>query len=486
LPVLISENGAVTLPPRFAEIIGPGTPTHELAALLSARGHRCYLVGGPVRDVLLGREFDDFDITTDARPEAIKAAIGDWVDDLWLQGERYGTVGARKDGVTFEVTTFRADVYVPESRKPEVVFGDSIETDLGRRDFTVNAMALRLDADAPELVDPFDGLADLTARVLRTPQSTELSFGDDPLRMLRAARFAATLGFEPSDDVVRAMHDMRGRLEIISAERIRDELSKMLLADDPGPGLWLIARTHLSDEFLPELNQMELEQDPIHRHKDVLAHTIAVVQNTRASLVLRLAALLHDIGKPKTRGYSSSGVTFHYHDVVGARMARTRLTALRYPAQVVDDVVKLVELHLRFHTYRMGWTDSAVRRYVRDAGPLLDELNQLTRCDCTTRNKRKADALGRRMDELESRIEELQVEEDLAKIKPPLDGVQVMAYLGVAGGPIVGEALKQLLELRLDRGPMSPDDGYLALDEWARGRGLEPAGDRVDAAKPRD
>jgi poly(A) polymerase len=476
----------VTLPARFAEIIGPGTAVRDLASRLAASGHRCYLVGGPVRDMLLGRPMIDFDLTTDARPDAIKAAIGDWADDVWLQGERYGTVGARKAGITYEVTTFRADVYAPESRKPEVTFGDSIETDLGRRDFTVNAMALRLDVDDTELVDPYDGRHDLHDRVLRTPQTTELSFGDDPLRMLRAARFAATLGFEPSDDVVKAMHDMRARLEIVSAERIRDEVSKLLLADDPGPGLWLVARTRLADEFLPELTQMELEQDPIHRHKDVLAHTIAVVQNVESSLVLRLAALLHDIGKPKTRGYSSSGVTFHYHDVVGARMARTRLNALRYPKQLVDDVTKLVELHLRFHTYRMGWTDSAVRRYVRDAGPLLHELNQLTRCDCTTRNKRKAEALSRRMDELEARIDELEEQEQLASIKPPLDGVQVMAYLGVKPSRMVGDALDHLLELRIERGPMSIDDGYAALDEWARERGTEPAGTRVDPAKPRE
>ncbi len=475
----------MSLPARFAEIIGPGTAVHELAGLLSARGHSCYLVGGPVRDVFLDRDFGDYDLTTDARPDAIKAAIGDWADDVWLQGERFGTVGARKGDSMFEVTTFRADVYVPESRKPEVIFGDSIETDLGRRDFTVNSMALRLDGDAPEFVDPYNGIADLAARVLRTPQSTEISFGDDPLRMLRAARFAATLGFEPSDDVVKAMHDMRGRLEIVSAERVRDELSKLLLAADPSPGLWLIARTRLADEFLPELNQMELEQDPIHRHKDVLAHTIAVVQNVEPDLVLRLAALLHDIGKPKTRGYSSSGVTFHYHDVVGGRMARTRLTALRYPKQVVEDVVKLVELHLRFHTYRMGWTDSAVRRYVRDAGPLLRELNQLTRCDCTTRNKRKAEALARRMDDLEARIEELRAQEELDSIKPPLDGVQVMAYLGLGPSKTVGEALEYLRELRIERGPMTVDEAYTVLGDWARDRGIDPPGTRVDPAKPR-
>jgi poly(A) polymerase len=329
-------------------------------------------------------------------------------------------------------------------------------------------MALAL--DEPELVDPFGGLADLAARRLRTPMSPEVSFEDDPLRMLRAARFTATLAMRPTPDVVAAITAMRDRLEIVSAERIRDELSKLLVADDPSEGLWLVARTRLADEFLPELNAMQLEQDPIHRHKDVLAHTIAVVAKTSPDLVLRLAALLHDIGKPKTRGFAAGGVTFHHHEVVGARMARERLAALRYPNDVVDAVTKLVELHLRFHTYRMGWTDSAVRRYVRDAGPLLAELNELTRCDCTTRNAKKAAALARRMDELEARIATLNEQEELAKIKPPLDGRQIMEFLGVAPGPIVGEARQFLLDQRLDEGPMSEEDAYRRLAEWAKRR----------------
>jgi poly(A) polymerase len=385
---------------------------------------------------------------------------------VWLQGRRFGTIGARRRGDDFEITTFRAEQYPADSRKPEVTFGDTIEADLERRDFTVNAMALRL-SDAT-LVDPHDGLADLVARRLRTPLSPEISFGDDPLRMLRAARFASSLGFEPVDEVVAAMHAMRHRLEIVSAERVRDELSKLLVADDPSPGLWLLSRTELSDEFLPELNAMQLEQDPVHRHKDVLAHTIAVVQNTRPELRLRLAALLHDVGKPKTRGFQDGGVTFHHHEVVGARMARTRMTALRYPNELTDDVVSLVELHLRFHTYRMGWTDSAVRRYVRDAGHLLDDLNHLTRCDCTTRNPRKSEALSRRMDEFEARIEELRAEEELAKIRPPLDGTEVMEHLGCGPGPIVGRALKFLLEMRLDEGPIEREVALRRLDEWAR------------------
>jgi poly(A) polymerase len=335
-------------------------------------------------------------------------------------------------------------------------------------------MALAL--DEPELVDPFGGLADLGGLRLKTPMAPEVSFEDDPLRMLRAARFTATLGLQPVDEVLAAITAMRDRLEIVSAERIGDELSKLMLADDPSAGLWLISRTKLSDEFLPELNSMQLEQDPIHRHKDVLAHTIAVVAKTSPRVRLRLAALLHDVGKPKTRGFGPQGVTFHHHEVVGARMARERMVALRYPNDLVDDVAKLVELHLRFHTYRMGWTDSAVRRYVRDAGPLLDDLNELTRCDCTTRNAKKATALAHRMDELEARIAALSEKEELAKIKPALNGDQIMAYLGVAPGPVVGEARNFLLDLRLDEGPMSDDDAYARLAGWARQHGIEPRG----------
>jgi poly(A) polymerase len=457
---------------RFFE---PGSPTQELAARLAKGGHASYLVGGSVRDALLDREIDDVDITTGARPDAIEKAVRGWADAVWLQGQRFGTVGCEKGGERFEITTFRADVYRPESRKPEVSFSDDVETDLSRRDFTVNAMAIRLDAGAEgaELVDPFGGLTDLAARRLRTPQSPEVSFEDDPLRMLRAARFVATLEFEPDDDVVRAIEAMHERLEIISAERIRDELSKMLLARDPSPGLWMIARSGLSRHFLPELNAMELEQDPIHRHKDVLAHTIAVVAKTSPELVLRLAALMHDVGKPRTRGFGPQGVTFHHPEVVGARMARKRLTELRYPTEIVESVAKLVELHLRFHTYRMGWTDSAVRRYVRDAGDLLDELNELTRCDCTTRDERKAKALARRMDELVARIAELQGQEELAKIKPPLNGKQVMAFLDVPPGPVVGEALAFLLEIRLDDGPISEEEAQTRLADWAADQGIQ-------------
>jgi poly(A) polymerase len=460
------------VPPRLARFFEPASPTQALAARLAAAGHRAYLVGGSVRDALLDRDIVDVDIATDARPDAVEKIVSGWADAVWLQGQQFGTVGCRKGDEHFEITTLRADVYQSESRKPEVTFSDDIETDLSRRDFTVNAMAIAL--DDPTLVDPFDGLADLVARRLRTPLSPETSFGDDPLRMVRAARFVATLGFAPDDRLLAAIADMRERLAIVSAERIRDELSKLLLAGDPSPGLWLLARTRLADEFLPELNAMQLEQDPIHRHKDVLAHTIAVVANTSPRLRIRLAALMHDVGKPRTRGYGPQGVTFHHHEVVGARMTRERLTALRFPADVVTEVTRLVELHLRFHTYRMGWTDSAVRRYVRDAGDLLDDLNELTRCDCTTRDKRRAAELARRMDELEARIAELREREELARIRPALDGNQVMGFLGVPPGPLVGEALGFLLEVRLDEGPISEDEAYRRLAAWAREQGIEP------------
>jgi poly(A) polymerase len=465
---------AMTFPPRLAPYFAAESNTQQLAARFREAGHRCYMVGGSVRDAFLDRALEDIDITTDARPDVIEATVRPWADAVWLQGQRFGTIGCAKGDDRFEITTFRAEVYRPESRKPEVRYADDITTDLSRRDFTVNAMALAL--DEPELVDPFDGLADLGARRLRTPMSPDISFEDDPLRMLRAARFIATLGVEPVPELTEAVARMRERLEIVSAERIRDELSKMLVADDPSAGLWFASKTRLADEFLPELNAMQLEQDPIHRHKDVLAHTIAVVAKTRPDLVLRLAALLHDIGKPKTRGFASGGVTFHHHEVVGARMARERLVALRYSNEIVDNVTALVALHLRFHTYRMGWTDSAVRRYVRDAGPLLERLNELTRCDCTTRNAKKAAALARRMDELESRIDELNAQEELKKIKPPLDGVEIMEFLGVEPGPVVGEARSHLLDLRLDEGPMSKDDAYARLAQWATARGIDVKG----------
>jgi poly(A) polymerase len=442
--------------------------TRPLAERFDAAGHRLYLVGGVVRDLLLGRELiaeRDIDLTTDARPDEIKALLRDvGPDAVWAQGERFGTIGCRIDEWSFEVTTHRAEVYVPDSRKPDVQFADAIEADLSRRDFTINAMALAL--PEPELIDPFDGAVDLATSRLRTPLGPHESFGDDPLRMLRAARFIAGYGLEPDRDVVEAVEQMRGRLAIVSAERIRDEFDKLIVVPDPTPGLWFLVDTGLTDEFLPELSAMRLEQDPIHRHKDVLTHTIAVVANTRPERLVRLAALYHDVGKPRTRSIGDEGVSFHHHEVVGARMTRERMRALRYSNDDIEAVSRLVYLHLRFHTYKMGWTDSAVRRFVRDAGPLLDRLIELTRCDCTTRNERKARILATRMDELEARIAELAEQEELAALRPDLDGQEVMAHLGIEPGPEVGQALAFLLELRLEEGPLGRDEALARLDTW--------------------
>ena len=464
------------VPDRFAPLLAELAP---LADRFRAADRRLYLVGGTVRDLLVGRESDgDVDATTDARPEEIKDILDGWAQAVWTQGERFGTIGARRADRAYEITTHRAEAYEPDSRKPDVVFADAIEVDLSRRDFTVNAMALELTSDAPTLVDPFGGAADLAAHVLRSPIAPEESFSDDPLRMLRAARFLAGYQLEPVPELVKAVTAMRHRLSIVSAERIRDELDKLITVDHPGPGLWFVVDTGLAEEFLPELPAMRLEQDPIHRHKDVLSHTIAVVENVRPPdewpgrrpfdfRRTRLAALFHDVGKPKTRGYrKGKGVTFHHHEVVGARMTRDRLQALRYSNADVEDITRLVELHLRFHTYRMGWTDAAVRRYVRDAGELLGELNVLTRCDCTTRNERKAAMLAARMDELEARIEELAAQEELKAIRPELDGNQVMARLGLSPGPLVGEAMTYLLELRLEEGVLGEEEAGRRLDAW--------------------
>ncbi len=473
---MVGENDPVTpIPPRLRPLLDANSPLQQLAGRLVAAGHQCFLVGGSVRDAFLDLPPDqqrDVDVATDARPDEVERIVRDWADHVWLQGQRFGTVGCEKDGMRIEVTTFRAEVYRPDSRKPEVAFADDIESDLSRRDFTTNAMALRL--PDPELVDPYDGAADLAAQRLRTPLEPEVSFLDDPLRMMRAARFIAAFGLEPDPDLVAAVHELHGRLEIVSAERIRDELTKLLLLPDPSAGLWFICRTGLADEFLPELKALQLEQDPIHQHKDVLAHTIAVVAKTRPELRVRLAALLHDVGKPKTRSVGPGGVSFHHHEVVGARMAEERLRALRFPSEVVEDVARLVYLHLRVHTYSMGWSDKAVRRYVRDAGPLLEPLNHLVRQDCTTRNKAKARALNRRIDELEERIAQLRAQEELDMIRPPLDGRQVMQFLGIEPGPLVGEALDHLLEIRLDEGPIEESEAYARLAAWARQRGIEP------------
>ena len=452
------------IPARLQPIIDEAAP---LAERFAAAGFTLYLVGGIVRDLLLGRELAghlDFDLTTDARPEDTKRIVAGWADAVWTQGERFGTIGLKRGERAFEITTHRAEAYLPDSRKPEVVFADRIEADLSRRDFTVNAMAI--DLEGLQLVDPFDGTADLAAGRLRTPLAPEESFGDDPLRMLRAARFIAGYGLKPDPELVAAATSMADRLSIVSAERIRDELDKLLVVDDPSDGLWFIVDTGLADHFLPELPQMRVEQDPIHRHKDVLAHTIAVVAKTQPRRIVRLSALLHDVGKPRTREFGPKGVSFHHHEVVGARMARERMKALRYPKDDIEAVSRLVFLHLRFHTYAMGWTDSAVRRFVRDAGPLLDDLIELTRCDCTTRNARRAATLAQRMDDLEARIAVLSEEEELKSLRPDLDGAQVMAHLGIGPGRDVGEALSFLLEARIDEGPLGEDEAFHRLDAW--------------------
>jgi poly(A) polymerase len=466
--------GAMLNAAPFAKVV------RDLGRRFAERGHELYLVGGTVRDALLDRidPEADIDLTTDATPDQILAVVrsGNRGGGVWLQGVRFGTVGVRKGDFKLDITTFRSDSYREDSRKPEVIFGRSVEEDLARRDFTVNAMAMEL-PDGP-FIDPHGGLGDLAAKRLRTPSSPEVSFDDDPLRMLRAARFAAQLELAPTPETLAAIAERRGRLQIVSRERIGDELSKLLLGRAPAKGLWLVVNTGLAEEFLPELPALALEQDPVHRHKDVLRHTIAVVERATAfdadkpDLTLRMAALLHDIGKPRTRRVGPEGVTFHLHEVVGAKMAEQRLTELRFPSDLIADVHRLVLLHLRFHTYRLGWSDSAVRRYVRDAGPLLDRLNFLVRSDCTTRNVFKARQLAAYSDELEERIARLEAEEELASIRPPLDGRQVMTLLGIPPGPLVGKALAHLLELRLDRGPMSGEEATEALRDWAKDQGL--------------
>jgi len=457
---------STSIPERFRPYV---EATEEVARRFAAAGRSLSLVGGSVRDALFPGPTGtaaphDLDLTTDALPAETERLVRGWADDIWTQGERFGTIGCRKGTQVYEITTYRAEVYVPDSRKPEVTFGEDLAVDLSRRDFTMNALALRL--PDMELIDPFDGLGDLAAGRLRTPLDPEISFGDDPLRMLRAARFAARFSLEPDPALTAAVERMHGRLSIVSGERIRDELDKIVMVDVPSVALWFVVRTGLAGEFLPELPGLALEQDPIHRHKDVLAHTLAVVDKTSPDRLLRLAALFHDIGKPRTRAITDGGVSFHHHEVVGARMTRTRMEALRYSAADTDTVVRLVELHLRFHTYRLGWTDKAVRRYVRDAGPLLDRLNELTRCDCTTRNAAKARALARRMDELEARITELGEQEELRSLRPDLDGNQIMELLGIGPGRAVGQALNFLMELRLDEGPLDEAAAAARLRAW--------------------
>ncbi len=444
----------------------------ELGERFNAAGHQLYLVGGVVRDLILGRlaPGGDDDFATDAAPADTTRILRGWADRQYLVGVKFGTVGALKGDRKVEITTFREEVYDATHRKPAVTFAKDIEDDLSRRDFTINAMAVRLPDG--EFVDPFGGVKHLAAKVLDTPLDPEVAFSDDPLRMLRAARFVSQLDVKPAPRLAEAMTRMHERLQIVSAERIAEELVKLLTGPRAAQGLALVVDTGLAAEFLPELPALKLEQDPVHRHKDVLVHTYAVVEGCEADPTLRLAALLHDIGKPKTREITPEGVQFHHHEVVGARMAQARLRELRFPNSVIDDVYTLVEMHLRFHGYGDGWSDSAVRRYVRDAGPLLDKLNQLTRADCTTRNERKAKQFSDLQDELEERIARLAEQENLDAIRPPLDGAQVMERLRLKPGPEVGRALAYLMELRMDRGPIPEDEAFELLDAWAKDAGI--------------
>ncbi|NND13407.1 MAG: CCA tRNA nucleotidyltransferase, partial [Acidimicrobiia bacterium] len=423
----------MSLPARFSRVLDPNAPSSQLAELFLGEGFDLFLVGGSVRDAFLGSgEDNDLDYTTIARPADIKRIMSPWADELFAVGEAFGTIGAIKDGYLIEVTTFRAEVYRAESRKPEISFSDDIETDLSRRDFTANAMALKLGSE-PALIDPYGGLSDIAAKVLRTPLAPEIAFEDDPLRMLRMYRFVSQLGFTPDESAVAATRSMADRLSIVSAERIRDELIKLLQGEHVEEGLWGLIDSGLAEQFLPELPALALEVDPDHHHKDVLAHTIAVVGKAppNEDVRLRLAALLHDIGKPATREFEGRRVTFHHHEVVGARMTRARMRELRFPKDDIQDVSQLVFLHMRPHTFKMGWTDRAVRRYVRDAGPLLEDLNELVRCDVTTRNEKRARSISRRIDEMEQRIEELAAKEELDAIRPPIDGNSVMKHLGL-------------------------------------------------------
>jgi len=458
----------------------------EIGGRFAAAGRELYLVGGSVRDAVLGRLTADLDFTTDARPEEVQHIVRPWAEAMWDTGIDFGTVGIGKAGHRLEITTFRADSYDQVSRNPQVQFGDRLEDDLIRRDFTANAMAVRITADGPgEFCDPLGGLADIRRRVLDTPAAPEMSFGDDPLRMLRAARFVSQLQFSVADRVRQAIEAMAPQLSRITVERVAAELDKMLCGADPVAGVELMVQTGLGEVVLPEVGGMRMAIDEHHQHKDVYQHSLTVLRQAIAlegqaggpDLVLRWAALLHDIGKPATRRHEpDGGVSFHHHEVVGAKMVRKRMRTLKYSKQMVDDVSQLVYLHLRFHGYAHPdgtgrWTDSAVRRYVTDAGPLLPRLHKLVRADCTTRNKRRAARLQANYDSLEARIGELAAKEDLARVRPDLDGNEIMAILGIPAGPQVGEAWQYLKELRLDRGPLAPDEARAELLAWWNARG---------------
>jgi poly(A) polymerase len=478
----VSTDPRADLLRRALARLAPALPlVTGLGERFEARGFELALVGGPVRDAFLGRTSPDLDFATSAMPDESEAILKSWGEAHWDVGREFGTIGARKGPATVEVTTYRADAYDRATRKPLVAYGQRLEEDLVRRDFTLNAMALRL--PSLEFVDPHGGLDDLAARVLRTPSPPEVSFGDDPLRMMRAARFVAQLGLSPVPDVLSAMHEMAESLSIVSAERVHDEFAKLMLAGAPKRGLRILVDTGLADRMLPELPAMRLEVDEHHRHKDVYEHSLIVLDQAMAlegspdgppesvpgpDLVLRLAALMHDIGKPATRRFEpGGGVSFHHHEVVGAKMAARRLQALRFDKDTVKAVARLVELHLRFHGYGEGqWTDSAVRRYVTDAGPLLPRLHRLTRADCTTRNVRKAQRLARAYDELEARIEHLRAQEELDAIRPELDGHQIARVLGIKPGPLLGRAYKYLLAVRLDEGPIGEEAATERLLAW--------------------
>jgi poly(A) polymerase len=471
LPSTAQQNAVV-------ELLRIAPMADELAARFIAAGHSLYLVGGSVRDALLGRLGSDLDFTTDARPDATRRILDGWADAVWDTGIAFGTIGATKAGTHCEITTYRADRYDRVSRNPDVVFGDTVEDDLARRDFTVNAMAVQLPLHdgGGRFIDPHGGVAALARRELDTPATPQESFADDPLRMLRAARFVSQLGFTLAPRVRAALVEMAPEIRRITVERVAAELSKLLLGADPRAGVEVVVDTGLADHVLPEVPAMRLEIDEHHQHKDVYVHSLTVLDQAIAledgdpDLVLRLAALLHDIGKPATRRHESGGgVSFHHHEVVGAKMVRKRLRALRYPTHVIEDVAKLVFLHLRFHGYGSGeWTDSAVRRYVTDAGDLLPRLHKLVRADCTTRNRRKALALQRTYDDLEARIERIRAEEDLAAVRPDLDGNAIMELLGLPPGPLVGQAWRHLKEVRLDRGPLSREEAEAELHRWAQ------------------
>jgi poly(A) polymerase len=470
------EAAAALLRERVPEV-------RDLGRMFARQGHELALVGGSVRDVFRGEWPRDFDLTTDATPEQVLAIVDGWADATWTAGIAFGTVGLRKGSAVFEITTYRTEQYRATSRRPDVQYGRSLEEDLSRRDFTINAMAARL--PGYELVDPFGGLDALKEKVLRTPGRAEDSFGDDPLRILRAARFAAKLGFAVADEVRAAMTDQADRLGIVSAERITGELTKLMLTPDPAVGIDLLVQTGVADQVLPEVSRLRMEADEHHRHKDVYQHSLTVLRQAielepryglHGDLTVRLAALLHDIGKPRTRSLLPDGrVAFHHHEMEGAKMAQRRLTALRFPNDVVRDVSKLVGLHLRFHGYGEGeWTDSAVRRYVRDAGPLLTRLHVLTRADCTTRNQAKAQRLARAYDSLEERIAELSAQEELDKIRPELDGNDIMDILGLTPSRAVGRAYDFLLELRIARGPVGREQAIQELLRWAAEEGISP------------